>query len=381
MLTAIPDPLTPADCDLQDFKFMPLDVARLRDSDMASEQTPEENWAAVLLWSAAWHQVPAASMPDSDNWIAKAAGYMMRGRIDPRWKDVRPGAMRGFVLCSDGRWYHQVVAEKANDSWVGKLKQRLKTECARIKKHNDRHGIRIPFPDFELWFAAGCPVGQPLPVPSDDTPLSLGTILTVPRDTPPLSLDEIPNVPTKTPSKGEGEGEGQGEGQGELTSKAEASSQASIEVREGLPIELPNEPPRPPAAAAPPQAIGRNVAISILLRAGGIDATSQNPLVCLDWAENPKVTDELLSLAVVKARAAKPDQARIHVNYLKNIVAELVAAPEAKARADDRAWRMSDGGIERKGRELGMFARGGESHRDFAGRIDDEIRKRKGSGK
>jgi hypothetical protein len=28
-------PLTPSDCDLRDFQSMPLDVARLRDSDLA----------------------------------------------------------------------------------------------------------------------------------------------------------------------------------------------------------------------------------------------------------------------------------------------------------------------------------------------------------
>lgn len=148
----------------------------------------------------------------------------------------------------------------------------------------------------------------------------------------------------------------------------EASRLASTEVRDDLPKA--DSPPKTPPA------IGRNVAISILLRAGGIDATPANPLVCLDWAENPKVTDDVLSLAVVKARTAKPDQ-RISVNYLKPIVAELLAAPEAKAKAEDNAWRKTDAGIERKGRELGMFARGSEKHWDFAARIQTEIDKRK----
>lgn len=121
-------------------------------------------------------------MPDSDNWIAKAAGYLSRGRIDPHWDELRAGAMRGFILCSDGRWYHTVMAEKTNEVWVSKLKQRLKTECARIMKHNDKHGTKVPFPEFETWFAAGCPAGQPLPVPgtshpvpSGQTPMYLGT--------------------------------------------------------------------------------------------------------------------------------------------------------------------------------------------------------------
>jgi hypothetical protein len=62
----MPAPLTPPDCDLQDFPFMPLHVARLRDSDLASEEEPEACWYAVLLWAASWHQIPAASLPDND---------------------------------------------------------------------------------------------------------------------------------------------------------------------------------------------------------------------------------------------------------------------------------------------------------------------------
>ena len=81
-MTELPDPMTPTGCDLTDFAFMPLDVLRLRDSELASNETPEACWAAVLLWAASWHQVPAASIPNDDRWIAKAAGYALRGRID-----------------------------------------------------------------------------------------------------------------------------------------------------------------------------------------------------------------------------------------------------------------------------------------------------------
>ena len=373
-LANLPAPLTPADCDLQDFKFMPLDVARLRDSDMASEQTPEENWAAVLLWAAAWHQVPAGSMPDSDNWIAKAAGYLSRGRIDPHWKDVRNGAMRGFVLCSDGRWYHPVVCEKANESWISKLKQRLKTECARIKKHNDRHKTSIPFPEFDAWFAAGCPVGQPLPVPKDITPLSLGTGDDVPGDTPPLSLDEVMGVPGETSSKGQR----QGQGQGQLTSKTlESSSQASNGV--GREDGFDDDSLSPPLPAA------RNGQIALLLRAQGVQTTSQNPIVAVTWAQDPKVTDEVLNVAIAKAKQAKPNEA-IPLKYLAKIVEQMLAdqaapppAPAAPKQQPDWAWRKTPAGIEAKGRELGMFARGGESHDAFAARIQAKLDQLKGA--
>ena len=196
----LPPPLVPADVDLTDFQFMPLDVARLRDSELASNETPEACWAAVLLWAASWHQVPAASVPNDDRWLAKAAGYVARGKIDPQWAKVRDGALRGFVACSDGRLYHPVVAEKAREGWSAKLKQRWCTECARIKKHNERHeGANVPKPTFEAWVAAGCPQGQPLFVPGDKP-------------------SSPPKVAGETASKGQGEGQGQGQGQGQTTS-------------------------------------------------------------------------------------------------------------------------------------------------------------------
>jgi hypothetical protein len=195
-----PDPLVPADVDLRDFAFMPLDVARLRDSDLTSEETPESCWAALLLWCAAWHQVPAGSVPDSDQWLAKTAGYVSRGRIDKGWAEIRTGALRGFVTCSDGRLYHPVVCEKVRDAWRSKREQRWKTECARIKKHNQRHNVSLELPDLDLWITQGCPQGQPLPVPRDKPDVSPGT-------SPPR-----PDVvPRETHSKGQGEGQGQGE--------------------------------------------------------------------------------------------------------------------------------------------------------------------------
>ena len=75
MTTRLPDPLIAAEVDLRDFQFLPLDVVRLRDSDLVSLETAESFRAAVLLWCASWHQQPAASLPDDDRVLAKLAGY------------------------------------------------------------------------------------------------------------------------------------------------------------------------------------------------------------------------------------------------------------------------------------------------------------------
>lgn len=51
---SLPEPLVPQEVDLRGLTFMPLDVARLRDSDLAIEATGDEFRAAVLLWCASW---------------------------------------------------------------------------------------------------------------------------------------------------------------------------------------------------------------------------------------------------------------------------------------------------------------------------------------
>jgi hypothetical protein len=156
---SLPPPLVPDDVDLQDFAFMPLDVRRLRDSDLASNETPEACWAAVLIWAASWHQVPAASVPNNDQWLAKVAGYVARGRIDPAWNEVRNGALRGWVACSDGRLYHPVVAEKALESWMSKLRHSYGRMTERLRKTNKQRAEKglasILLPTFDQWNSSG----------------------------------------------------------------------------------------------------------------------------------------------------------------------------------------------------------------------------------
>lgn len=120
-------PLVPADLDLRDFQYMPLDVVRLVDSDLSAIATGDEFKAAVWLWCKAWHQVPASSLPNDDRMLALLAGY---GRDLKEWRKVRETALRGFVLCDDGRLYHPVIAEKALEAADAKRRRREQTEAA-----------------------------------------------------------------------------------------------------------------------------------------------------------------------------------------------------------------------------------------------------------
>lgn len=111
----LPDPPVPADCDLRSHCWVKLDLCRLHSSDfihLIILATNDEFGAAVKLWTEAMRQVPASSLPDDDSILAYLAGY---GRNLRAWRKVRPMALHGWILCTDGRFYHPVLAEMALD--------------------------------------------------------------------------------------------------------------------------------------------------------------------------------------------------------------------------------------------------------------------------
>jgi hypothetical protein len=117
-MTDLPAPLTPAECDLRDFAFMPLDFRRLFGSDWwiaACIEAPAAAAAAVNLWGASWQQVPAASLPNSDTLLMR---YSMLDSAT--WKKVRARVLAPWIECDDGRLYHIVVAEKAREAMAMK---------------------------------------------------------------------------------------------------------------------------------------------------------------------------------------------------------------------------------------------------------------------
>lgn len=128
-LTDAPPPLTPAGCDLRDFPHTPLFRSRLFGSSFHAQATDAEWRAGVTLWLKSWDQVPAGSLPENDIELCRLAEL---ARDLKSWKKHKGGALRGWILCSDGRLYHPVVAEGVNNAIEAKLKQRLKTAKARI---------------------------------------------------------------------------------------------------------------------------------------------------------------------------------------------------------------------------------------------------------
>ena len=104
----LPEPFVSAEVDLRTFRFMPFDVSRFRDSKFSAAVDPAAGFFAIQLWAAAWHQLPAGSLPSDEDELRMLAGC---GRDVRLWESIKAGAMYKWVLCSDGRYYHPAIAE------------------------------------------------------------------------------------------------------------------------------------------------------------------------------------------------------------------------------------------------------------------------------
>ena len=139
-----PEPLLPADVDLRGLEYMPYYGDRLRESGLNARVTDAEYRAAHNLWWSAWKQVPAASLPDDDVDLCRLADL---GRDQKTWQAVKAGAMRGFVLCTDGRWYHRALSTFALDAWAMRLDASAKGKLGAAKRWGKpKHEKDMPQP-------------------------------------------------------------------------------------------------------------------------------------------------------------------------------------------------------------------------------------------
>jgi hypothetical protein len=130
-MTELPAPLVPANVDLRDFACLQIDIVRLFASDFHARSTDAEWRAGMTLWLKSFHQVPCASLPDDDIALARLAEF---GRDQTSWLEVKVGALRNWIRCSDGRLYHRTVAIKALEAWIGKLSQRRSGAIGNAKR-------------------------------------------------------------------------------------------------------------------------------------------------------------------------------------------------------------------------------------------------------
>lgn len=141
----------------------------------------------------------------------------------------------------------------------------------------------------------------------------------------------------------------------------------------------PSDPENPPPT--PDEAPARATQIAVLLRRNGADARTHPAskgiadLVAMDATDAQVLT----ALETAKQRRKEAGSAQpVTAAYLVPIVRESQSPPpDTPAPQEQDRWWTSNAGIDRKARELGMFARGNEDYPSFKDRIFDEIRRRK----
>ncbi|MCC6105917.1 hypothetical protein [Acetobacter sp.] len=146
--STMPEPLTPADCDLRGYDFMPFyGVRYFRSSSymQAAARNPRAGLAAMKLWWEAWSQVPCGSLPDDDIELGMLADF---GTDKRGWARAKEIALRGFVKCSDGRLYHKELCEIALDKFDLRLKSDEKREADRERlkawRAKQKDGVKQP---------------------------------------------------------------------------------------------------------------------------------------------------------------------------------------------------------------------------------------------
>lgn len=303
-MTGLPEPLTPADCNLRGLPFMPLMVAQVMQSETFALSSGDEFKAAFTLWCASWLEVPAASLPNDDRMLE----FLSRAKS---WKKVKNMALRGWMLCADGRLYHAVLAEQAVDAWEKRTVYREKEDGKSDRQRRWREQCKQ--------LAAQLRTLGVVP-PKGASLEALRNLLEA------QGVDDQTSTNVDAGVDGRDAGEmpktGTVKGQGQLTSKAEASGSSTVPDRDedrGL--------PPLPTRETPPLSDDPAIQLAVHLRRQGVNAQFTHPAV-QDWVK-AGIDFAFLDAAVRTARERLGETAKIQPNYLVPIVNDIVSPPPA----------------------------------------------------
>lgn len=136
-----PAPLVPSEVDLTSLEYMPLYIEKLRRSKawLTCKRNPRLAYPLMNLWMRAWREQPAGSLEADDDVLAEAAGLDF-----DKFQELRDDLLRGWKLCSDGRYYIPAMVPMVHRGWetVTALKRRGKAGAAGRwgpKKDASRH--------------------------------------------------------------------------------------------------------------------------------------------------------------------------------------------------------------------------------------------------
>lgn len=334
MSADLPPPLVPAEVNLTDFAFMPLEVRRLLTSDTWVLGSGDERAAAMCLWLQSWHQVPAGSLPRDDRMLSHLAQCKV-------WRRCKDHALRGWTACRDGRLYHRVVAEKVLEAWLEKLAQRISSGEGNRKRWGiafDRAWVDAAMEEARWMLAALNPQSRAL------TKKRTAGIQTGQESHQDSHQDSRQDSRQESRRDRKGQGQGQGQGQGSNGVLSHSSEQSKSPTRRG--------------------------AMARALRDKGVQVTPSHPLL-VAWVDQGVTVEKALE-AVTVARGRKPAPEQIPTAYLDPIIAELVGrnGHVVASAVREKPWFIrSSTAVEEKGRELKVAAIDGEAFPYFRDRV------------
>lgn len=335
-MTELPAPLSPPDCDLRDFPFLPVDIARLFNSEFHARSNDAEWRAGVTLWLKSFHQVPAGSIPDDDIQLTRLSEL---GRDTKTWKKIKAVALHGWIKCSDGRLYHPVVAQKAAEALAGKKGQRSRTAKARLQmllKRLSQTADMVEFTSVES---------------------SVQTVLS--ELSQHLSQTEFEAVTKSvtdsvTEAKRKREGERKGQGQGKEIQKT------SDPIGSGGPPPSPESEIQEPKGKSPEEKTKQEIwrSAKSLLAQGGMPEAQCGSFV------GKLVADYGTDIVLDAVRTAVLEQPADPASFLKALCQSRKGGRKTAA-----AWWSSDELILATGLQHGLTPLRGESMPTFKGRI------------
>ena len=133
-------PLVPPDLVIPRLPWVPVYADRLWESNFFAVATDAEFKAAFCLWLKSWTQTPPGSLPNDDRLLCRLAE--LNGNL-AKWGKVKRLALRNWILCSDERLYHPVVAElvlEAAKKLKGKQERMANARAARLNYKPNNQG-------------------------------------------------------------------------------------------------------------------------------------------------------------------------------------------------------------------------------------------------
>lgn len=108
-----------------------LDYEQIEQSDTwaIAAETPMAQHALLMLWLAAWTQVPCGSLPNDDQAIRAKC------RVPPKlWATMRDVVMRGWWAADDGRLYHPTLTKRVEEMMTRRRSDSDRKAKERAKK-------------------------------------------------------------------------------------------------------------------------------------------------------------------------------------------------------------------------------------------------------